>query len=536
MTYDRIAYSSFLWKLGTTSFRTKEFNRNTEWQLRLLDEFWKKPEYAKYGWERKYMFEGQEDIYWIKCRYYDWLVENKFMEGGEPESQKFKTAREKTSGLYDMGLLNENHRLSDVGKKLLELSDKENVLKKNQLGISPDSQLYLEQLLKLSSHDAGSTVRPLIVVLYLLSKLNYLSNEEFTFFMPLCVDNFSTNYILQCIINHRNGIGSVQNTIENFLLSRDNYKRGLNRFCANEFSKELLLSVGMNRKSPKYDMAYIPLYNEMHAVYMEENKTRIFPLFQTLKKFQKAISIKWKQLMFDTSRTAAVKKDPEGHLNALPETVTKSEKDFKKFFFLTMHVNKAMATLEDYKDLNRRYLGLTNIFLFEENLVKMDIVPKYFFKNAIDELYKQAYKESELLDQLCPMSEICPALVFDEQQIVNGLNEELGTNLSTIEDAYDEVKRIKYENFNKFVDIHFTDEKLKKLLDDFEKRKDEEINMMVTDNADIPTIFEYVLGIIWWKISNRKGNILDFLKLSLDSNFLPITHASGGEADIVYEY
>ena len=30
--------------------------------------------------------------------------------------------------------------------------------------------------------------------------------------------------------------------------------------------------------------------------------------------------------------------------------------------------------------------------------------------------------------------------------------------------------------------------------------------------------------------------MLDYLKLSLDANLLPITHAAGGEADIVYEY
>ena len=59
---------------------------------------------------------------------------------------------------------------------------------------------------------------------------------------------------------------------------------------------------------------------------------------------------------------------------------------------------------------------------------------------------------------------------------------------------------------------------------------------MVTDNADIPTIFEYILGILWYKISHKKGKILDFMKLSLDVNLLPKTHAAGGEADIVYEY
>lgn len=508
----------------------------TEWQLRLLDEFWKKPEYSKYGWEKKYMFPEQNDIYWIKCRYYDWLVKNEFMEGGEPEDRKFKTAREKTSGLYDMGFLNENHRLTDVGRKLLEISDEETLLKKNQLGISPDSQLYLEQLLKLSADDAGSTVRPLIVVLYLLTKLDYLSYEEFTYFMPLCVDEFSTNYIAECIEEYRKGRGSVQKIIEEFLLSRENYQRGLRRFCSNVFSKDLLLSVGMNRKSAAYDKSYVPLYEEMHAVYIEGNLSRIYPLFESLKPFQSSIQIKWKQMMFDTSLTAVVKKDPEGHIIPLPEEVTMSEDSFKRFFYLTMHVNKAMATLEDYKDLNRRYLGLTNCFLFEDSEVKLDVVPKQFFKSVIDELYKQAYKECPLLEECCPMSAICPALVFDEQKVIDGLNKELGTSLSTIEDAYDEVDRIRYDRFNKLVDQKFTDDKLKILLDDFDNRDDEEINSMVTDNADIPTIFEYVLGIIWWKASGKKGKILDFLKLSLDSNLLPVTHAAGGEADIVYEY
>lgn len=58
----------------------------------------------------------------------------------------------------------------------------------------------------------------------------------------------------------------------------------------------------------------------------------------------------------------------------------------------------------------------------------------------------------------------------------------------------------------------------------------------MTDNADVPTIFEYVLGIIWYKVSGKRGRVLDYLKLSLDVNLLPITHAAGGETDIVWEY
>lgn len=192
--------------------------------------------------------------------------------------------------------------------------------------------------------------------------------------------------------------------------------------------------------------------------------------------------------------------------------------------------------LEDYLDLNRRYLGLTNCFIFEDDQVRLDIVPKQFFNAAIDELYNQAYEECDLLFADCSIDSICPALAFDEKQIIEGINKELGIHIGSIEEAYDEVEKVRYGRFNKLVDEKFSDEKLIQLLADFDNRADLEISQMVTDNADIPTIFEYVLGIIWYKASGRKGRILDYLKLSLDANLLPITHAAGGEADIVYEY
>ena len=531
--YERIPYNSFVWKFGTTSFRTKEFNRMTEWQLQLLDDFWKKPENKTQGWEKKYMAPGQQDIYEIKNRYYDWLVESGFTKGDD--KVKYKAAREKTSGLFDMGLINENHRLTNVGRKLLDLSkDEESFLQKNQLNISRDSQIYLEQLLKLSADDTGDTVRPFIVVLYLLSELDYLSYDEFRYLAPLCTSQSNTDYILSSIKSYRKNGGNIDKIIENFLLKRNNYQRGLNRFTTCPFSGDLLLSVGMNRKSAVYDKKYIPVYSEMHAVYLEHDYSRIYPLFLAVNNL--STSIKWKSLLFNTSITSVVKKDPEGCLLPLPKEVTQSEFAFKRFFYLTMHLNKAKSMLEDYLDLNRRYLGLTNCFIFDDEQVKLDIVPKHFFNTAIEELYKQAYEKCDSLFESCEMNAICSALTFNEERIVDGINKDLGTQLDSISDAYNEVDKIRYERFNKLVDEKFTDDKLLKLLDNFDNRTDTEINQMVTDNADIPTIFEYVLGIIWYKASGRKGKVLDYLKLSLDANLLPITHAAGGEADIVYEY
>lgn len=52
--------------------------------------------------------------------------------------------------------------------------------------------------------------------------------------------------------------------------------------------------------------------------------------------------------------------------------------------------------------------------------------------------------------------------------------------------------------------------------------------------ADIPTIFEYLTGILWYKLNNYEGDLTDFLNLHLDANLLPRRFASGNKADIIF--
>lgn len=530
--YDRIPYSSFLWKFGTTSFRTNEFNKSIEWQLQLLDEFWQKPENVGLGWEEP--VEGQNGIYEIKDRYYDWLVEKGFTVGND--KVKYKAAREKTSGLVDMGLIDREHRLTNVGRKLLEMSSTHSYDERTELGISKDSELYLGQLIKLSDGNTGSVVRPFLIVVYLLSNLDYLTYDEFKYLLPLCINADTTDSILNSIRVLRDGIGSIDDVIIARLMDRTNYVEGLNRFVSNPFSDDLLLSVGMNRKSAAYDQKYSRLYREMHAVYMDDDTERVSALFDAAKKISSSCTRKWKQLLFDTSLTSAVERTPSSYIKDLPREAIESEENFKRFFYLKMHLFKAKATLEDYFDLNRRYLKLSNCFIFDEEQVKFDIVPRQFFRPIADELYEHAYESSSLLHQYCPLSDISPLLTFNESNVISGINSEFGTEITDISEAYSEVERQRYSRFNAMIDKKFSKETIVRLLNDFDSRNDSEINSLVTDNADIPTIFEYILGIIWYNLSERKGKVLDYLKLSLDANFLPVTHAAGGEADIVYEY
>ncbi len=530
---ETLSYSSFFWSLGTTSFRTKEFNCSIEKQLACLDDFWKIPENSNQGWEKKYMAPGQKDIYEIKNRYYDFMRERGLTVGDDPI--KYKAAREKTSGLVDLGLINENHRLTEVGRRILQISQSENYSSDNPLLISKDSYVYLKQLLKTFIKTDGVYVRPFVVVLYLLSKLDYLTYEEFTFFAPLCTSAEITEQMIEDIKAIRGGEKSKEQIIVQVMMAKENYQKAYQVLMENEANEYIITQIGLNRKSRNYDKPYYHLYLLLKDVYLNKDYSKAHLLYKQTTVISN-VGRYWRRYLFDTVSLVAIKNAPQEHL--LPtifDNVT-TEEELKTAFFQMMHLIKNLATLQDYFDLNRRYLNIANVMIFGDKQVKLDLVPKHFFASAIDILYQSAYTPSEKLEQECKMEDICPALRFNEEDVVERLNKELGIELKTIEDAYAVANKQRYDRFKTMVDTRFTDNDLLGLLDDFDSRNDDEISKKVTDNADTPTIFEYVLGIIWYKVSGYKGRILDYMKLSLDANLLPITHAAGGEADIVYEY
>lgn len=530
---ETLAYSSFFWSLGTTSFRTKEFNYSIEKQLACLDDFWNIPENSNQGWEKKYMAPGQADIYDIKNRYYDFMRDRGLTTGDD--SIKYKAAREKTSGLVDLGLINENHRLTAVGRHILTISQSEDYSSDNQLLISKDSYVYLKQLLKLYIKTDGVIVRPFVVVLYLLSKLDYLTYEEFTFLAPLCTTAEITEQMIEDIRAIRRSEKTKEDIIVQVMMTKDNYLRACQVLMEFEESEYIITQIGLNRKSRKYDKPYYPLYLLLKEVYLKKDYSKAIYLYKQTSAISN-VGRYWRKYLFDTVSTKAIKNAPHEHLLPTVFDNVTSEEEFKRAFFQMMHLIKNVATLQDYFDLNRRYLNIANVMIFEDEQVKLDLVPKQFFASAIDELYQSAFSPSEELEHDCKIEEICPALKFDEKEIVERLKKELGIELENIEEAYTEVEKRRYDRFKTMIDTRFTDKDLLQLLDDFDKRNDDEISKKVTDNADPPTIFEYVLGIIWYKVSGYKGRILDYMKLSLDANLLPITHAAGGEADIVYEY
>ena len=518
-----LKYKSFYWCLGTTSFRTKNFNKKIEQQLSLLRDFWILEENIGKEWEEKTQID-----------YYDYLHRIGFISGDA--KNKAKDAREKTSGLVSLGLIDDNRRLTEVGNELLTLSEQNNFSIDNLLGLPADSFIYFRQLLKTSLKIDSEIIRPFILTDYLITKLSGLSYDEFIYILPLCVDKQSTLQAVEDIKLLRANKIEIDEIIFNRLMKRKNYQFALKYFLDAEFvTEEIIADIGMNRKSRNYDKAYFPLFNALRNFYVDKDKNSVSEILVAIKKLSNTGTL-WQQYIFGKTNPAKIKKSPIEYLKATNFDSADNELKFRREFFAVMHIIKTKRSLEDYFDLNRRYMKTSDVILFTDERVILDIVPHHYFDSICDKLLDIAFEISPNLQKNISLEKIADFLEPNEETILNGINSEFSLNSKSLQDASEILEKQRYRRLAHLIDSKFTDEQILNILDLISVREDSEIQKLVTDNADIPTIFEYVLGILWYKVSNRQGKILDYMKLSLDVDLLPKTHAAGGEADIVYEY
>lgn len=528
MKIANVPYKSFCWVLGTISFRAAKLNLKIEQQLLLLNEFYEGFLKSHDSWS----WVGNENT---QISYYDLMKEKSFLSGDAPN--KAKDAREKTSGLVDIGLVNKDRTITEVGYELLEISKKRSFFKNNSFSIDNDSYIYFKQLIKTTILVDNCVTRPFLILAKVLTELDYLTYEEFTYLLPLAITVNKTKAIISEIKKLRKNLITIEEIIYNNLIQMKNYKKAKQMLYDNKVTENLICAIGMNRKSRAYDKPYYALFNNIKAVFIEKNYDRVLDIYKSSREIKQKPGVLWRKFLFKTSNYKGVKKNGIKAIQEhSPFFFCNTEKELKLIFFKYMHIFKTMATLSDYFDLNRRYLNLTDTLLFEDQIVKFDLIPRYFFTQCIDKVYLEAYTMNSSLAESISMEEISSSLFFNETDIYKRISEDLGVTIETADQAMTFIKDERYRRFSKLIDRKFTKPILIELLECFKTRNDARIEELVTDEADIPTIFEYILAIIWFKVSEKRGNILEFMKLSLEANLLPKSHAVGGLADIVYEY
>lgn len=524
------SFTSYCWSIGTTSFRVKNLNYKIEKQLILLENFWNQSENNDWNSSAQKKFYGE-------------LKKANLAKGNA--SRPDKDAREKTSGLVNLGVINENRRLTPVGKKILEISKNNSFSSNNIFNINEDSYIYLLQFLKYKIENDLFNIKPFLALVYLLIKHDYLTIDEFTYLLPICITNNKTIDISNKIYSLRNSSLSIDDILLENIWKMKNYSECFEYFNnKQELSNEDFMIIGMNRKSPMYDIPYKNIFDDINNIRniinnenLDELKISFLSLLDNIDTLSVNIKSHWKKkLLRDKTKSQLIKNLSilKDHLNEI-NLFTSNKKDLKKIFFETLHLFKWKSTLKDYFDLNRRYFQLTDTLIFTSDKIFLDFFPKYYFKSIdLQNLLFDNINDNDYF-RLLNLTEISSNLHIDINKVIQQASRELEININN-NNIYILDKIQKEKRLNSLITTQFTVDNLIKILQHIEDREDNKVYNLVTENASIPTIYEYIVAIAWYHISEKTFNLLESLNTKLDSNLLPKSHAIGGNADINIKY
>ena len=525
-----IKFQSYCWSLGTTSFRVKDLNFKIERQLQILKELWNENQNVRWNGNNS-----------IQEEYYNKMLQKNFITG--EANNKPKDARQKTSGLVQIGVIDDNRHITEIGEKIIDIVEQENFKSDNIFNINKDSYLYLKQLLKLQITDNGINVKPFAVLLYFLSELGYLTKDEFTYILPLCTNREYIDIMLENIKKYRNNQKTIEDIIQNKMENMSNYKAAIDFIKENGVNSiDEFSIIDMGRKGTKY---VEPMYNFFEALYRiskkdfdEEACDTIINFIKEQTKKNSKVAKYWKDYLRYSSKMLT--EEYLEDIKEIPLFNFKNKTEYTIEFFKVMHTAKWKATLEDYADLNKRYISLSDIVIFEDDKIELDVFPKYFFLNISKEIVNTEIldkdKYNDFISTDIELNKIYKCLNVNVDEILHQIQADYPDRVVNKDSIKTFIEDEKLRRFNELIDNKFNENQLVQLFTYIENNDRSAINEYVDWNSDVPTIFEYILGITWYRLSNRSGNILEYMKLSLDANLLPKTHAAGGTADIVYEY
>ncbi|CAC9550357.1 hypothetical protein [uncultured Gammaproteobacteria bacterium] len=524
-------FKTYSWMYGTTSFRVSELKYKIERQLIRLKNLYD---------------DNQVDYNWreLQAEYLEALLDEDWFSSDANNEEKIKKyARQVTSSLSDLGLVTADRRLTNVGNELFNILTNNSFNFKNSFGIRNDSFLYLKQFLKIefsqnvsSNYYSGFNINPFIALTYFISKYGYITKDEFQYLLPL-VKNYQELQNLTIDLKNRN-INTYSLIVEK-IRNTPNYQESLSTFQASDKGIKAFESMLMNRRTSKGSGQYKSLYSTL----MGNNVRDIIDAIQTLPGKTKT---KFYKVLFNNH-----KKPTQANIQEAKEyflSLKFSDNSEEKFFYL-IHFAKWKTNLEEYFDNNKRFLGLTDVFIFGEN-IELTPIAEVYFKTINDNLLNITLSSSqekyqELLTTTKSINDINPLLDITNAVLLQSLEDKypslpitgnINKNIASI------IKQENKDKLNKLIDKHFSNSQLKTLLKHIKDRKnkddqhDKRIQTYLHWECDASTIFEYIIGIIFYVMNGKTDDIHDFLNMNMDAELLPRRFAGGGQSDLVFNY
>lgn len=445
-----------------------------------------------------------------------------------------KRVRTYTNALVKIGLVDEKRKITEVGEALLDGDTKQDDIEK-LFNLSADNIIFLRQLLKLRVYESEGKnyIYPFRMGIYLLSKFDDIPQKEFCTILSL--------------IRAGKTDEEYRGTLDKYKLVKSknmSFGEYVSRYIQEEtleiefeekyrISKEKFEKYFLNRKSKDK----IEDYFEFYEISLDFFENRNFETYKRLEKISKKGSIKkafgYNKVPFKFCKT--LKKFFEEN----KETIFEAEntEEFNKLFYELFRDSKNYDLIFEYNDMAIRTFNLSGLISFENGLVNLSY--KWLSKNIFSEIIGMKKLSNEVVKdnfhKNVSFSEIFDLSEGRIESFIEKLRKEnnIPKEISIFEHFSEKIDK----DFEKKLEKRFSNDKVCSILNLFKNREnDEKISKEVTDNAKIPTIFEYILAIAWHRISNKEFNLKKSLKLSLDGDGFPLSHAPGGDGDIIAEY
>ena len=565
MKYKEITANTNMISLGNTGLRA---GNPFEVQINFLNAIYDWREKDKSSWDTK-PGGGQEKFLEFMQKNNIWKNEIKLDNKVEP----LKDIRLKTAFLADIGLVTEDRFPTESGVKIRELMNSTNSI--NQWQIGEINFEWFKQMfkfdLRFGKNYENFRICPIRSLIYCCLEFDNELPYEFleVFWSTSCTKEELENHIKSYKKSKKNN-DSELNIFESLALRRQNssqlanaknnidlytaqYEISDNDHFKNFIKDRYLIAHG---KGGDYFIKNGTYSLLLHFLEYWENKNNWSKarkkkfIYENIQNKQNAIkaSLKskaYKMFLFKSDKLTKNSKEWDRFIKSFENTKiinSHSKEDLLLNFHIFFSILTDLVNIGEYKDMNFRHLKLADIFFIDYESVKLKLQFKYLFERVKDKLLidytpKDRNKYRKFLEtshqDLSKIYEFLDIKYEDiYKDIIMDIPEVARMGLINYEEKE---KLLRFENL---VENKFNLEKvlmLLQLIDNDDKKKIKTI--LKEDFSDeylgtIPALFEYLLGIAFYWISDKKVKLEDVLAMGLDNNLLPRTHVGGGREDI----
>ncbi len=464
----------------------------------------------------------------LQYKFYNALVKNELMKSKSVNmriSDKEKNARQKSAPLEDIGLIDrKSGKILGPGRELLSLLNnggEKGLIKNEFIPIDNLSLWWLKRLYNEKKSKLNVKTRTLENYIKFFKSFDGSLNDDQFWLLPLYESTSQevfTSNLNDIKVTGRWNI--LRNIVSECVEDDENFealgnKKGKKNIPDVKIFRDYCLKVYDSKQTYEGFISLIEHLNHEGKPYIRET-------------FLKPI------VSFGRSNLRFIEKNYKKLYSLINGFIKENGIKDDKMFFIFIKTFYAYGTLNDYVDLNTRYLKLTNCFKF--------IREKISFINGFDLIVshpKKDFLKKFIVDNDSFEPDSLNNLIKDPF-IKKSLKEK---NVSSIQDLSDKYKQDQIEIVKKLLKTKFTVDviidKILPLFKDHQNPKNiKTLRTLITKHAKVPAMFEYVIALVWCHVDNNPSHLINSARLFKDSDYLPVSHATGGSgnADFIAEY